>query len=154
LSNVSAGLDGFHNEASVVALKKQEVLMDREAITKAPLENTRSGDMIPVIFTGMSETLKALEKASELAKPLSADIAVIVVQVVPFPLSLDMPPISLETVLNGFEERTRQFPEKIRVFSYLCRDEMEGLKRALKSGCPVVIDTTKSLLPTREEACQ
>ena len=125
--------------------------MDGDVTTNAQLGNTRSGKMISVIFTSTSETLKALEKASELAKPLSADIAVIVVQVVPFPLSLDTPPISIETVLKGFEECTRQFPEKIRVFSYLCRDEMDGFKRALKSDRPVVIGTTKSLLPTREE---
>jgi hypothetical protein len=125
--------------------------MDEEAITKAQLGNSRSGEMISVIFTGTRETLKALEKASELAKPLSADISIIVVQVVPFPLSLDTPPISIETVLRGFEACIRQFSEKIRVFIYLCRDEMDGFKRALKSDRPVVIGTAKSLLPTREE---
>ncbi len=103
-----------------------------------------------VIFTSMNRTLKAMEEAAQLTKPLGARIEVLTAQVVPFPLPLNDPPVSLEFVVRHLEEMAAGFPQKIRVSAYLCRDPMEAYKRVLNRTCPVVIGIRKRWWPTRD----
>jgi len=104
-----------------------------------------------VVFTSIDWTLKALEKAGEIARPVGANIVVLAVQIVPYPLPLEKPPVSMEFLIKRFEERVGEFPERTKISVYLCRDPMETFKRILSRNSPVVIGIKKRLLPTRYE---
>ena len=104
-----------------------------------------------VIFTSANRTLKALEKAGELAKPSGAGILVVAVQTVPYPLPLDRPPVPFESVIRRFVEMAGNFPESPKVSAYLCRDPLEALKRVLSADSTVVIGIRKRWWPTCDE---
>jgi hypothetical protein len=104
-----------------------------------------------VVFTSTERTWSALEKAREIAQPAGAQIIVVAVQVVPFPLRLEEPPVRMEFVLRHFEEMASTFPEKIRIAAYLCRDPMEAFQRILNRPSPVVIGVKKRWIPSRDE---
>lgn len=104
-----------------------------------------------VIFTSINRTLKALEKASQLAKSFQTGIEILAVQVVPYLLPLDEPPVPFEFVVRRLEAMAAQFPEQTRITAYLCRDPMEALKSVLKHNCPVVMGIPKRWWPTRDE---
>jgi hypothetical protein len=103
-----------------------------------------------VIFTSTSQTLKALEKAAEMARPLSAGIGILALQVVPSPLPLERPPVSFEFIVRRFQELISRFPRNARVHAYVCRDQTEALKRILPPNSPVVIGAKKRWWPTRD----
>jgi hypothetical protein len=104
-----------------------------------------------VVFTSINLTLRALEKGRELANALGIRSVVVMVQTVPFPLPLNEPPAPMEFIVRRFEERAGEFPEKMRVSAYLCRDPMAALRRILNSHCPVVMAVRKRWWPTRDE---
>jgi hypothetical protein len=106
-----------------------------------------------VLFTSVDWTLKALEKACEIARPLEAKVVVVVIQAVPFPLPLDTPIIPLEWVIRRFEEKVGDLPDDsdIKILVYLCRDRASALKRVLNPVCPVVIGMKKRWWPTQNE---
>jgi hypothetical protein len=104
-----------------------------------------------VVFTSTKLTFNALEKAGELANNLGAKIAVVAVQIVPFPLQLDQPPVPFEFVIRQFETMAVQKLGKIHIFAYLCRDPFQAYKRILNHNSPVVIGIRKRWWPTREE---
>ena len=110
-----------------------------------------SGLSVFVVLTSIDRTLKALEKASELARPVGAHVAVIAVQVVPFPLPLDRPPIPMEFIVRRFEEKARVLQEVISVSAYLCRDPMMVFESILNADCVVVMGIRKRWWPTRDE---
>jgi len=104
-----------------------------------------------VVFTSINWTLKALERAREIARPFGANIAVIAIQVVPYPLPLDRPPVSVDFVAKRFEERASELSERTKVSAYLCRDPLLALKRILNPNCPVVMGIRKRWWPTADE---
>jgi hypothetical protein len=104
-----------------------------------------------VVFTSTGPTLKALEKANELAKPLGAHIYVVAMQAVPYPLPLDMHPNPFEFIIRRFEEAVGQSPGKARIFAYLCRDLLQAFKQILYRDFPVVIGIRKKLWPSRDK---
>jgi hypothetical protein len=104
-----------------------------------------------VVFTSMNGTPKALEKAREMAQSLGAKVAVVAMQVVPFPLPLDEPPVPMGFTIGRFEEMARELSEKPKVSGYLCRDPLEALKGILKPNCPVVMGIKKKWWPTSDE---
>jgi hypothetical protein len=104
-----------------------------------------------VIFTSINRTLKALEKAGQLARPLQTGITILVVQKVHYSLPLDEPPVPFEFVIRHFEEMVDRLPENTRISAYVCREPMQALKRVLKHNCPVVMGVRKRWWPTREE---
>jgi len=106
---------------------------------------------VQVIFTSMNRTLQAWKKANELARPFGADIAVVAIVAVPFPLPLNEPPVPFEFVIRRLEELADRLPEKTRVCAYVCRDRLEALKKILNPDLPVVNGLRKSLWPDRDE---
>jgi hypothetical protein len=97
-----------------------------------------------VLFTSMNRTLKALEKASQLAQSLHTGIEILVVQTVPFALPLEAPPVSNEFLMRRLAEMTDRFPIQIMISAYLCRDPMVALKRILEHHCQVVMGVPKT----------
>lgn len=124
-------------------------------VTGTPLpsftEKTDSKLEISVVFTSVDATLEALREAGSLAQTLGGRIALIVPQIVPYPLPLTSPP-----VLVDFNERRLRVlasgcPVDTRVAIYLCREPVETLQSVLKPGSLVVIGTRKSFWPTQEK---
>ena len=104
-----------------------------------------------VVFTSIQRTLKALEKAQEIAQPLGASVVVLAVQVVPYPLPLDQPPVSFEFVVKRFEDEAGDFPENTEISAYLCRDPIEALRRILNPKSPIVMGIRKHGWLNRDE---
>jgi hypothetical protein len=105
---------------------------------------------VSVFFTSREQTLKALRKAGDIARPVGASIVVLVAQTVPYPLPLDKPPVRLDCVIRRFEKIARQYPVKTQVRICLCRDPLEMLKSTLSADSLVVVGTRKGWWPTRE----
>jgi hypothetical protein len=116
-----------------------------------PIPNSEPAKTVMVISTSINRTIHALEKASELAKPLRASIVVVAVQVVPYSLPLDRPTVSIEFVTRRFEEMASRLPGKIRVFVCLCRDPKEALSQILTPNGPVVMGIRKRWWLSRDE---
>jgi hypothetical protein len=104
-----------------------------------------------VVFTSVNPTLKALGKASQLAALLQTSIEVLVVQVVPYLLPLDEPPVRLEFIAKRFEEMADKLPEKTKISAYSCRDSIQALKCVLHRESLVLIGIKKRRWPTRDD---
>ena len=103
-----------------------------------------------VLYTSQEQTLKALKRAGDLAKPIGARIVVLVAQTVPYQLQLDEPPVSLKFIMRRFERIASQYPAKTEVRVCFCRNQLEMLKSILISDSPVVLGTRKRWWPTHE----
>jgi len=104
-----------------------------------------------VVFTSINRTLNALEKASQLAKPLQAGIEILVIQTVPYSLPLEDPSVPSKFLVRQLQKMSAQFPGRIRISPYLCRDLLDALKRILNRNCPVVMGVRKRWWPTHEQ---
>jgi len=116
--------------------------------------NTDAGSRlnISVIFTSVVSTLAALRQAGELAACLSARITILAPQVVPYPLPLEKPPVLLSWNERRFRLIADESPVQTTVRLYLCRDEIETLKRVLNPKSLVVIGARGGWWPfTREK---
>jgi hypothetical protein len=106
---------------------------------------------ISVVFTSIEGTLAALKEAGDLASALGVRITLIVPQVVPYPLPLTRPPLSVD--FN--ERRLRVIAGGSRVETsvsiYLCRDSLEILESVLKPHSIVVLGSRKRWWPTAEK---
>lgn len=103
-----------------------------------------------VLFTSMTPTLKALEKASQLATPLRAGIQILAMQTVPYLLPLTEPPVRSEFIAGRFKEMAGHFPEKTTFSTYLCRDSTQALAQVLPHDSRVVMGIRKRWWPTRD----
>jgi hypothetical protein len=106
---------------------------------------------IVVIFTSVNATTMALKRTGALAESLGARITLVVAQVVPYPLPLTSPPVLLDFQERRFREIAAESPVDIRVQLYLCRDELETLKRVLKPHSLIVIGGRRRWWPTSEQ---
>jgi hypothetical protein len=98
---------------------------------------------ISVIFTSVESTVAALRKAGNLAGGLAARITLLVLQIVPYPLPLEHPPVLLDWSETRFRAIACQSPVETVVRLYLCRDKTQTLKAALRPGSLVVIGGRK-----------
>jgi hypothetical protein len=97
---------------------------------------------IHVLFTNPADTLAALQTAIAMASDLESEIALIVTQIVPFPLPLDNPPVRLDIAGN----QIRRLAESVDLGAvevqgciYLCRNPLETLIRKLPAHSLVVV---------------
>jgi hypothetical protein len=101
---------------------------------------------INVLFTEFEATNVALRRALDLAFDLDAETNIIVPHVVPYPLDLESPAVSLEFTCN----RLRLFAESVGtdpyVYVYLCRDVMDPLRTVLPADSIVVLGSPKQCL--------
>jgi hypothetical protein len=105
---------------------------------------------IDVVFTSVDATLAALRKAGDLANRLAARITLLVPQVVPYPLSLEGPPVLLDWNKRRFHVIARERAVETRVRLYLCRDRVRTLCAVLKPHSLVVLGGRKRWWPTWE----
>ena len=99
---------------------------------------------IHVLYTNFRDTRVALLAAVEMSAQLDSEIALILPQIVPFPLPLEDPPVPLEFA----SERIRTLAESTAVvlqgFIYLCRNPLETLLRELPPRSVVVIGARRN----------
>ncbi len=115
------------------------------------LQETTEKLNITVVFTSVGATLAALREAGALANHLNAQITLLVPQVVPYPLELEMTPASSEFHENRFRVMASQGPVETKVHICLCRDRIVALKSVLKPGSIVVVGGPKRWWPTKNE---
>ena len=107
---------------------------------------------IAVVFTSVGATLAALRRAGLLASGLGARITLLVLQLVPYPLPLDSPPVRLDWNERRFRMIAGASPVETVVRLYLCRDKVDTLQQALSAGSLVVIGGPRAWWPfTREK---
>ncbi len=106
---------------------------------------------ITVIFTSVEATLAALRRAGALAGSLGARITLLALQVVPFPLPLESPPVLLDWNERRFRTIAGRSPVETTVRLYLCRDRIETVKSALGANSVIVIGGTASWWPFTAE---
>jgi hypothetical protein len=119
--------------------------------TNLPALNQGVDLPVVVIATSLNRTMKALEKADQLARPLRTGIEILAVQTVPYMLPLDEPPVRFGFVVRRLEEMAARVPEQTKISAYACRDRVEALKRVLNPHCPVVIGVKKKWWPTEDK---
>lgn len=97
---------------------------------------------IHVLFTNPGDTLAALNTAIEMACELESEIALIVTQIVPFPLPLDDPPVPLDFAseqIRRLAESVSSGRTELQGYIYFCRNPIETLLRELPARSLIVI---------------
>ena len=128
------------------------------AATPAPLVSWQTaGDQEPsqlevnLIFTNRQATVCALETVESLARDLGACIRLRAAIVVPYPLPVDEPPVSipfLEHSLCDLIGRLERHGFEASAHLYVCRDREKALLQVLKRNALVVIGGKKRWWPT------
>jgi hypothetical protein len=90
-----------------------------------------TGFEVGVLFSSASETLRALKMAQSMAAELDARISLIYVQVVPYPLPLDRPPVDVEILSQRLRSVADQARMTIEIQIFFGRDVLETLHAAL-----------------------
>ena len=106
---------------------------------------------LAVVFTSFDATIAALKMAGALASGLSAHITLVVAQAVPYPLSLEDPPVLLDFIRPRLGQIASDSPVETTIRHYLCRDRLVTLTAVLKRSSIVVIGGRKKWWPTREK---
>jgi hypothetical protein len=124
----------------------QAALRPRPGAQSAPIKLE-----LTVLHTGLSGTLGALRKAADLASGLNAHIRLLVPQVVPYPLSLESPPVLLEFNQRRFQAIAAAQAVETRVEIFLCRDVDALLAEVLPHGSTILIGARKRWWRTAEQ---
>jgi hypothetical protein len=102
-----------------------------------------------VPFTTPELTRSALNAADRMGGELNASLRLVKVQVVPYPLQIDQPPVYLEFLKNQLAQFRSELPMTNEV--RLSREAETGLLGALKCDSIVVLATRRRPWRTRNE---
>src|SRR5450631_3341773 len=102
---------------------------------------------IVVLHTEAEATVSALKMAAELASGL-APIRLLAIQVIPYPLSLDAPPVSVEFLEKRFSNMTSEAGVDAFIDIRLARDAADVVESELGPHCVVVIGGRRQWWPT------
>lgn len=94
---------------------------------------------ITVVFTSFRSAPEALKRAGKLARRLAGRITLLVPQIVPYPLQLTQPPISIEWNERRFRFLAESSEVDATVQLYLCRNRDETLKTVLGPHSIVIV---------------
>jgi hypothetical protein len=123
-----------------MAVLKYHPALETGQVSKSSLE-------VVVLHTAHKETLGALKMAAELASDL-APVRLLAIQVVPYPLSLDHPPVSTEFLENRFSKLASDAAVDASVDIRLGRDAGDVLESGLGPRSLVVIGGRRRWWPT------
>jgi len=104
-----------------------------------------------VVYTRLPGAAVTLHTASGLARGLGARVTVHVPQVIPYPLELKAPPVSVPFAEQQLLALVGEQPVETSIQMYLCRDLTETIRRVLKPDSVVVIGGRKRWWPTPEK---
>lgn len=92
-----------------------------------------------VLFTDVSGTLEALRSAAKFARGLNARIRLLAPQVVPYPLSLEQPPVRPAFLVNRYRTIVEEAEIETTVELRLCRDYWDAVNDSLTPDSTVII---------------
>jgi len=101
-----------------------------------------------VIHTNISATLHALKTAAHLAQDLSARIRLLVLEIVPYPLPLHQPDVSLPHTRRRFRTLAENATIETTVDIHLVRDPQKALDSILEPHSVIVMRAKRSWWPT------
>ena len=122
------------------------LIMEQHEITATGIEPLD----IVVPYTTPYLTRLALKKAEELGSEIPANIRVLRMQRVPFPLDIHHSPVSLDTLREQTRQVARGIPTS-EILIYLTRDPHETLLKALQPDSILVIASRKRWWRTSQE---
>lgn len=121
---------------------KRGTVNSARAIVIAPLAPPRRpASGIFVVRTDPGRTKDALAVACRLASGLDLPLTLLALQVIPYPLRLENPPVSLAFIEHELSELASGMDAEVAVNILLCREAKEALKSALAPDSVVVIAT-------------
>lgn len=94
---------------------------------------------IYVIFTDAARTKTALQAAARLARGLDLPLELLTAQVVPYPLPLSEPPVSVEFIGGAMARLVGELEAEISVRILLCRDRDRTIRDAVAPDALVII---------------
>jgi hypothetical protein len=106
---------------------------------------------VNVVYTRLPGAAETLHAASGLARGLGARVTVHVPQVIPYPLELKAPPVSVHFAEQQLLALAGEQPVETSIQMYLCRDLTQTIRRVLKPVSVVVIGGRKRWWPTPEQ---
>lgn len=106
---------------------------------------------ILVLHTTTAGTLRALQTAARLANGLAAQIRLLVLQLVPYALPLDEPPVALEFTRNRFRTMASDVPVETRVGIRIGRDRERMLGLILQPRSVVVLGDRPGWWPSEQK---
>src|SRR5262249_4048478 len=96
-----------------------------------------------VIFTDLRNTAVALSAACQLARGLGARITILAAQVVPYPLPIGEPPVTIERTEQMLGSLAESQDVETSVQALLCRDREIAIRQAVKQDSRVVVGARK-----------
>ena len=121
---------------------------DPQRADPAPHVESDSGRLrVIVVFTTIEGTLAALKSAAKFAQALSAEITLLVTQVVYFRYPLETPPVSADFLYRlcvALMEELELDGDAVNVDIHFCREQVPCLQFALKPRSVVMIGARKS----------
>jgi hypothetical protein len=102
---------------------------------------------VVVLHTKITETLDALKTAAQLAQNLSARIRLLVLEVVPYPLPLHQPDVSLRYTQRRFRTLAENASIETTVDIHLVRDPQKILDSVLEPHSIVVMGARRAWWP-------
>ncbi len=103
---------------------------------------------ITVVHTHARATLRALKTAAQLTRGLAADIRVLVLQVVPYPLALETPDVPVEFTQQRLTEMVSRVNAAVHLEIHVGRDRRLMLESAIKPGSVVLLGGRRRWWPT------
>jgi len=103
---------------------------------------------IVVLHTTTKQTLAALRTAANLAHDLSAQIRLLVLEVVPYPLPLDHPQVPVPFTRRRFRTLAANTPIETNVDIHLVRDPSKIIDSLLEAHTVIVMGTQRSWWPS------
>jgi hypothetical protein len=125
--------------AETMSQSTKVAVTNKHCAGKTAAGESRPG--VTILFTSMSGTRAALERARAWAKDLDIRIRLLVLEVVPFPLPLDEPPIPGQALVQALWPSLSAATVPIRVQVFLCRDFERALVRVFDKRSTVFLGT-------------
>jgi hypothetical protein len=123
-------------------------LFDKEALQAGDFQSRETLEAV-VPFTTPALTLAALQKADQLLLKLDATIRLISVRVVPFPLALGSPPVSIRFMQLAVRDLATRHSASAEL--YLTREPATIWESRLRPNSLIVIATPKRFWRTPQE---
>jgi hypothetical protein len=122
-----------------------------EEIDQRGPSDSKTGVLWMVIPYTTPELTRAALRHAGVCSDLDVHVVLVDIQVVPYPCSLDQPPINKEFSGRRLAELLEETGLSGRAAVLYTRDWLEAFKRVLEPGSLVILATKKRWWPTREE---
>ena len=121
-----------------------------EEVAQPKPSDTRTGVLWMVVPYTTPELTRAALRHAGVCSDLDVHVVLVDIQIVPFPCSLDHPPVDPKFSRRRLTELLKETQLPGRAAVVYTRDWLEGFKRVLEPGSLVILATKKRWWPTRE----